>query len=161
MCLTIPLNRVSNNLGERKINTDIAEEDITVYKLYEINYYDSYRPKYVSPFANTYHILGKQEQVELTLDQDIRGPLVQRGYHSSNDINELLKYFATFKHKFNDLQIKRAVIIECIIPKGSKYIAGHSRGYFQIASNNLELVREVNFIEYEEFYKILKNRYWY
>lgn len=114
----------------------IADEDIIVYKV-------------VSPFTeNTFVTLFRQALVELrqTYDSTLSCPIplsdglygITEGLHSFRRKENAFAY----TKKLSFLSIK-LIILECVIPKGSKYYKGMFSKYSCYASNQLKYIKYV------------------
>lgn len=119
----------------------IAEKDIVCYKVLE---YSPYFKKYLTPFRDfsmeigqTVHCKGPWVFDKEAFIEDVFHPeLGAGGFH-------------TYKHKADaeNLAVEltnSAMVIECIIPKGTEYFCGKC-DYFAVgyASKTLKLVKEV------------------
>lgn len=141
MCLRL---QNSNNTSH------IAQEDITVYKLYR---------KKENHLISFYRLaktdLGEQPRVEMRKKVDYVGldEIVEQGYHSFTTLEDVSAFakdhnYKASKQKLTDSQ-EELVIHECTIPKGTEYYLGTFRWYFgltqapSIASEQLTVGKEI------------------
>ena len=114
----------------------IADEDITVYKILRKTYANGH---YLSPYQNFGYELGKENQSKLVrIEYESGKTVIEEGLHTFVRRDE-----AQCNITLSGRHSEEYVIVECIIPKGSRYYVG-KWGFFNfesIASDTLRTVK--------------------
>lgn len=115
----------------------IAKEDIICYKVYSKNKWGQLE----SPFQYHETEIGLQPKVKLGISSTPYQFDIEEGYHSLTKLTD----------KFiRNCSVRNAVLIECVIPKGTKYVIGDWGGAWDdrnnaYASERIQLIKEIPF----------------
>ena len=122
-------------LKSQPLGPKIAKEDITVFKV--LKEYNYIVPEYTSPYRDHTYEMGKT--YKSYLDNPRTGyrsrTLISKGIHSFRSkaaANKLIKELPSTLTSWLNL-----VIVQCVIPKGSKYHLGYN---LEIVSDKLKIV---------------------
>lgn len=123
----------------------VALKDITVYKQIS-SFEDEDNVYYVTPYRHAEINIGE------TYDSDITkyGRNVERGLHSFVNITDCFdnsrwvdkSFYSSSQRKVIEV---KPVLVECVIPRGSRYYKGKFDGRESYTSNKLRYVRILKF----------------
>jgi len=115
------------DLNPNQRQSKIAEDDIICYKVLDKNYVHD---KLTTIFKRSVVNIGKLYTSEFTFNHDSTS--VQMGLHSfvhEDDAKKLMEYVNRYKSNNEHELNKFAVVVKCIIPKGSSYYEGNFEYY--------------------------------
>lgn len=129
----------------------VAQEDIKCYKI--LFKFERCPDVLMAPYQNFNYKLGKTHSTNISVSYncntfrlsffrymfynlfdkflDVKG--VNQGFHSFVNLKDAIK------ERNSDVDYKRLVICECIIPKGSKYYKGVYSNYDGYASDSIKI----------------------
>lgn len=114
----------------------IAEEDIVCYKIY--CYYNG---ELRTPWRNAL-IPKKDETVTVNLEKTPFKGYVRFGHHSLEHLGDTFFVASILSYSWSDL----TTVVECVIPKGSKYYHGifyfKGKEYSSYCSESIKVIKE-------------------